>query len=110
MEKAPERNLKKLSAKQQVALYVMLGKLKGGKNRPFLSSDFANEVRSIFVTKDDAEYQRTIGGILGALSKNSLVEKITGDRDPLWAIPEDIYKNAEKYRKEMFPVFTYWEK
>ena len=101
--------MKKLSAYQQIGLYIMLGKIKGGKNRSFLSSDFAREMRSYFTTKDASEYQRIMGGILGALSKNSIIKKMTGDRDPLWSLSEYIHVNAEKYRKEIFPVYTHWE-
>lgn len=111
MEKVtPQRNLKELSAKQQIGLYTILSKLRDEKNHPFLSSDFAREMQPLLLIKDPAEYQQTIGGILGALSKNSLIEKISGDRDPLWMLPEDIHKNADKYKKELFPVITYWQK
>lgn len=107
---APQRNFKELSAKQQISLYTILDKLTDEKNHPFLSSDFAREMQKLLLIDDPAEYQQTIGGILGALSKNSLIEKISGDRDPLWVLPEDIHKNSEKYKKELFPVITYWQK
>jgi len=106
----PQRNIKELSAKQQIGLYTILNKLIEEKNHPFLSSDFSREMQSLLNISDPAEYQQTIGGILGALSKNSLIEKISGDRDPLWMLPEDIHKNADKYKKELFPVITYWQK
>lgn len=106
----PQRNLKELSVKQQIGLYTILNKLKDEKNHPFLSSDFAREMQPLLLIADPAEYQQTIGGILGSLSKNSLIEKISGDRDPLWTLPKDIYDNAEKYKKELFPVITYWQK
>lgn len=106
----PERNIKELSTKQQIGLYTILSKLRDEKNHPFLSSDFAREMQSLLLINDPAEHQRAIGGILGALSKNSLIKKISGDRDPLWVLPEDINENAEKYKKELFPVITYWQK
>lgn len=105
-----QRNLKELSAKQQISLYTILNKLTEEKNHPFLSSDFAREMQSLLLINDPAEYQQTIGGILGALSKNSLIEKISGDKDPLWILPDDIHKNAEKYKKALFPIITYWKK
>ncbi len=104
------RNIKELSAKQQISLYTILNKLIEENNRPFLSSDFAREMQSLLLINDPAEYQQTIGGILGALSKNSLIEKISGDKDPLWILPDDIHKNAENYKKALFPVITYWQK
>ena len=109
MEKAPERNIKKLSAKQQIGMRVILKDLIGEENTPFLSSDFSKKMQKIFPIKNDSEHQRMIGGILGALSKNSIIEKITGDRDPLWMIAEDIYENAEKYEKQIQPVLLYWK-
>lgn len=111
MEKdIPQRNLKELSAKQQIGLYTILNKLMDEKNHPFLSSDFAREMQPLLLVDDPAEYQQTIGGILGALSKNSLIEKISGDKDPLWVLPMDIHENADHYKKELFPVITYWQK
>lgn len=110
MNKGEKRNLKELSAKQQIGLYTILNKLKSENNRPFLSSDFAREMQPLLLIEDPSEYQQTIGGILGALSKNALIEKISGDRDPLWILPDDIHKNADHYKKELFPVVTYWEK
>ncbi|MDP3725950.1 MAG: hypothetical protein Q8R36_02005 [bacterium] len=111
MEKEiPQKNIKRLSTKQQIGLYTILNKLRDEKNHPFLSSDFAREMQVLLLISNPAEYQQTIGGILGALSKNSLIEKISGDKDPLWVLPEYIHKNAEKYKKELFPVITYWQK
>jgi len=99
----------RLPAKQQIGLYVVLTKFKGD-NPLFHSSDFSREMKSFLSTSEDNEYQKIIGGILGGLSRGQLLKKVSGDRDPLWLIPEDIHKNAELYKKELFPVATYWQK
>lgn len=105
----PRRDMTKLSAKQQIGLYVILTKLYGEKNRPFFSSDFAEEMERYLKTNDSDEYKKIIGGILGALSKNGIIRKITGDRDPLWILPDDIYQITGDYKKAILPVVTHWE-
>ena len=103
------RDVTKLSAKQQIGLYVVLNKLYDKKNLPFLSSNFAKEMKKYLLIDDPDEYRKTIGGILGALSKNEMIKKISGDKDPLWILPEDIHKNAVEYKNDIFPVVTHWQ-
>jgi hypothetical protein len=112
MKKGQKRNLKELSAKQQVGLYVVLTKLYDDKNKPFFSSDFAKAMRKFLIIKDEAEYRKTIGGILGALSKNNILEKVSADRDPLWKLPTDIHAKPVYYKKELQhvpQVVTRWK-
>lgn len=101
MNNEEKRNLKKLSAKQQIGLYVVLTKLYDQKNRPFFSSDFARAMEKFLLIADKDEYRKTIGGILGALSKNNILEKVSADRDPLWKLPIDIHAHPEHYKKEL---------
>lgn len=105
----PRRNVTELSVKQQVGLYVVLTKLYSQKNLPFLSSSFAKEMKKYLLIDDSDEYRKAIGGILGALSKNGMIKKISGDKDPLWILPEDIHKNAVEYKDNIFPVVTHWQ-
>lgn len=105
----PRRDVTKLSAKQQIGLYVVLTKLYSQKNRPFFSSDFAKEMKKYLTIKDPDEYRKTIGGILGSLSKNGMIKKTSGDKDPLWILPEDIHKYAKEYKEDIFPVVTHWQ-
>ncbi len=95
------RNLKNLSVKQQVGLYVVLTKLYDSQNRPFYSSDLAKAIKPFLRIEDSDEFRRTIGGILGALSKNNILVKVSSDRDPLWKLPDDIHANPEYYKKEL---------
>lgn len=103
------RDVTKLSAKQQIGLYVILTKLYDEKNRPFFSSDFAKEMKKYLLIDDADEYRKTIGGILGSLSKNEMIKKTSGDKDPLWILPEDIHKHAIEYKNDIFPVVTHWQ-
>lgn len=106
----PRRDVTKLSAKQQIGLYVVLTKLYSQKNHAFFSSDFAKEMKKYLLIKDPDEYRKTIGGILGALSKNEMIKKTSGDKDPLWILPDDIHKHAKEYKDDIFPVVTHWQK
>ena len=108
-----DRNFKALSVKQQIGLYVVLTKFHTEENSPFFSSDFSAAMKSFLLIEDPGEYKRVIGGILGALSKNNILEKISSDKDPLWRLPEDIYANRESCKKELqhIPqVVARWEK
>lgn len=100
-DKDLNRNLKNLSVKQQIGLYVVLTKLFDSKNRPFYSSDLAKEMRPFLRIDDDDEFRRTIGGILGALSKNNILIRVSSDRDPLWKLPDDILADPKHYKKEL---------
>ena len=100
-KKANNRNLRDLSVKQQVGLYVVLTKFYDPKNRPFYSSDFAKEMKKFLLIDNEDEFRRIIGGILGALSKNNILIRVSSDRDPLWRLPDDIHANTEHYRKEL---------
>lgn len=112
MNTGEKRNLKSLSAKQQIGLYVVLTKLYDDKNKPFFSSDFAKAMDKFLIISDQDDYRKTIGGILGALSKNNILEKVSADRDPLWRLPVDIHANPEHYKKELNHVpqiITHWQ-
>jgi len=113
MIKDEKRNLKALSVKQQLGLYVVLTYLYDEKNSPFYSSDFSNKMEKFLIIDDKDEYRKTIGGILGSLSKNNILEKISSDRDPIWKIADDIHSDPVYYKKELqhIPdVKISWEK
>ncbi len=112
MEKS-ERNLKELSVKQQLGLYVVLTKLYDKKNRHFYSSSFAEAMNPFLAIDDPDEYRKTVGGILGALSKNKVLQKESSDRDPLWSLASDIHSNPDLYKDQLqhIPqVKISWEK
>lgn len=100
-KKSNNRNLRDLSVKQQLGLYVVLTKFYDSKNRPFYSSDFAKEIKRFLLIDNEDEFRRIIGGILGALSKNNILIRVSSDKDPLWKLPDDIHANPEYYRKEL---------
>lgn len=91
-------NIKNLSPSQQVALWVIL---KFNK-KSFFSSEIAG---SEYLTEKG---RKAIGGILGALSRNGFIEKVSGGRDKLWKLNSLIENNKEFYKKEITKVKTYW--
>ena len=99
----PDRhNIKGLSVKQQLGLFVVLTKLYDKKvNRPFYSSDFSEAIKELVSAKDIDEYYKVVGGILGALSKNGILLKQSGDRDPLWTLADDIYERPGVYLEQL---------
>lgn len=105
-----QKRIKNLPPKQQIGLYVILAKLYSRKNESFLSSNFSEAMQKYFKIDDSAQYGKTIGGILSSLSRNNLIERVSGGRNPLWTIPEDIKKNSSLYKNAIFNVTTYWQK
>lgn len=95
------KNIKNLSVKQQLGLYIVLNKLYDSQNHPFYSSDFAKEIKRFLLTDNENEFKRIIGGILGALSKNNILIRVSSGKDPLWKLSEDIHANPEYYKKEL---------
>jgi len=96
-----QRNMAELSVRQQLGLWVILAKLHDEKNRPFFSSDFAREMKNYIMIDDEDAYRKTIGGILSALSKNNILERVSSDRNPLWRLPEDINKDPKHFKEQL---------
>lgn len=105
-DKNLNRNLKNLSVKQQLGLYVVLTKLYDSKNRPFYSSNLAKAIKPFLNVDNDDEFRRIIGGILGALSKNDILIKVSSDKDPLWKLPDDILADSEYYKEQLQHIPT----
>ncbi len=105
-DKDLNRNLKNLSVKQQLGLYVVLTTLYDSKNHPFYSSELAKAIRPFLNIDNDDEFRRIIGGILGALSKNNILIRVSSDKDPLWKLPDDILSDPERYKKELQHIPT----
>ncbi|MEK7113114.1 MAG: hypothetical protein AAB875_07455 [Patescibacteria group bacterium] len=98
---------------QQVALYVIL-RMPGleSKGFSFLSSEFASAfkpyVRKHVISNLD-EYGKFIGGILSGLMRNKILSKLSGDRDKLWTLNNEVKENVEKYRNTLFEIKVYWK-
>jgi hypothetical protein len=96
-----KRDMADLSVKQQVGLWVILRELYDEKNRPFFSSEFSKKMKSYLNIDDEDTYRKTIGGILSALSKNNVLERVSSDRDPLWRLPDDIHNDPEYFKQQL---------
>lgn len=97
MEKS-QIDINNLSSSQQVVLWIILH----FKQKSFLSSEVT---KSKFFTEEGG---KAIGGILGALYRNGFIEKISGGRDKLWRLNDEIEKNKECYKDQLFKVKAYW--
>lgn len=91
-------NIENLSSSQQVALWVILRLNK----KSFFTSEVAE---SKFFTE---EGKKAVGGIMSALYRNKLIEKVSGGRDKLWKLSPPIEKGKEFYEKELFKTKAYW--
>lgn len=91
-------NIKDLSPSQQIALWVILHL----KQKSFYTSEVAN---SEFFTNQG---KKAIGGIMSALCRNGIIEKVSGGRDKLWKLNPSIEKEKEFYVQEITKVKTYW--
>lgn len=112
MEEKVRQKIRSLPITQQVALWTILRLPEAGdKDFNFRSSAFAQAVKK-FISEDkkknDAEYGRFIGGILSSLSRNKILRKLSGDRDKLWTLSNEVKANLELYKKLLFEAKTYW--
>lgn len=100
---------KKLPAKQQIALWIILKNFNAGSGTRFTASDFALKAGMIVASADARENARTLGGLISSLVRNGAVEQFTGGRQPVWQLVLELHKNAKEYEKIFNPVVTYWE-
>ena len=107
-----QEKISNLPARQQLALWVILRMDNADKKDiGFLSSKFAKKFKryvSEDVKKDSEDYGRFVGGVLSGLYRNSFLKRISGGRDKLWVLSDDVNKNFEEYQKRLFVVKTYW--
>jgi len=91
-------NIKDLSTSQQMALWVIL---RAGK-KSFYTSEIA---KSPFFT---AKGKKAIGGIMSALYRNGIIEKISGGRDKLWKLSPSVERDKKSYKDKLFEAKAYW--
>lgn len=102
------KKVRDLPVLQQVGLYFILHKLDSLKNESFKSSQFSQAMQEFIKVKDAAQHGKTIGGVLSSLSRNGLIERVSGGRDPSWIIAEEVSKKKSAYKKAVFDIKTYW--
>lgn len=104
------KKVRDLPVLQQVGLYYVLDKLHSPKSEGFKSSEFSQIMLAYIKTKDAAQHGKTIGGILSSLSRNGLIERVSGGRDPSWTISDEVKEQRLAYKKAVFNIKTYWQK
>lgn len=111
MDKIQEK-ISYLPPTQQVALWAILKMPNADeKNFKFFSHEFAKEFKnfaSIKVQERPEEYGRFVGGILSGLFRNGILKRLSGGRNKVWILSDEIKKNFEDYKKYLFEVKTYW--
>ncbi|MBU1066654.1 hypothetical protein KKE60_02555 [Patescibacteria group bacterium] len=81
------------------------------KNFSFSSSDFAKVFRPYvksYLSTDSEEYGKSIGATLSGLLRNEILIRLTGDRDKLWTLSDNVKSNFEEFKKGLFEVKIYW--
>lgn len=99
---------------QQIALFVILRMPEAEKpNFSFLSSDLAKALKPFIknqISYNKKNYGNFIGGILSSLNRNEILTKITGDRDKLWTLSNEVKANMDDYKNSLFKIKIYWKK
>ena len=107
-----QEKITSLPFSQQVALLVIF-KMKNveRKDFSFLSSKLANELKP-YVKKhlsiNQEGYGKFVGAILSGLMRNKILVRLTGDRDKLWTLSEEVKENLNPIKKKLFEIKTYW--
>jgi len=101
-----------LPLSQQVALWVIL-RIKGSNEKKFRfsSSDFAKTFRPFvksYLSTDPKEYGKFVGATLSGLMRNKILIKLTGDRDKLWTLSDNVKNNFKEFKNGLFEMKTYW--
>ena len=101
-----------LPLSQQVALWVILRMEKAEKeNFSFLSSKFAQKFGRFVkehLSSNPEEYGKFVGAILSGLMRNGILTKLTGDRDKMWTLSDEVKENFEGYKNKLFEIKAYW--
>lgn len=101
-----------LPLSQQVALWVVLRMDNAGKkNFSFLSSQLAQRFERFVkehLSSDPDEYGKFVGAILSGLMRNRILIKLTGDRDKMWTLSDEVKENFEDYKNKLFEIKVYW--
>jgi hypothetical protein len=100
-----------LPARQQISLWIILKNFRNKKGVvSFTVNDFCDEAKKYFVSKDPESIGKIAGGVLSSLVRNEMIIKISGGREKIWSVVDELNKNAKKYESEIFPIVSYWEK
>jgi len=108
----PKEKITSLPLAQQVALFVILRMPSADrKNFSFLSSQFAKDFKPFvqkYISSNSEEYGKFVGAILSGLSRNDILSRLSGDRDKLWTLSNNVKTNFDQYKKYLFEIKTYW--
>jgi len=107
-----DSRIRSLPFSQQVALFVILRMPRSNEsNFSFLSSYFAKTFKPYakkHISTDVEEFGKFIGGILSGLARNNILIKLTGDRDKVWTLSQEVKNNYDNFKKSLFNIKSYW--
>lgn len=86
-----------LPAAQQKALFTILRFHRPG----FRTSEVRNKMG-----KDTGG--RSVGAVLGALYRNSYLEKVAGGRDKTWKLSDEVVQSGDIIKEQLKAVKQYW--
>jgi len=105
-----EQEIRKLPAKQQIAIWVILKNFNKKDGIYFSVADFANEMKKYLIYKDLESLGKIMGGLLSSLVRNGMIKQLSGGRNTIWTVDPELQKNAKEYVKLIFPVVSFWDK
>lgn len=97
-----------LPAKQQIALWIILKNFHKKDIVSFTVGDFCDVAKKYFKADDPEALGKIAGGLLSSLVRNEMVKKISGGRNKIWTVTDELNKNAKNYESAIFPITNYW--
>ena len=77
----------------------------------FYSSAFAKSLKPYLkkhLSANPDDYGKFAGATLSALLRSGILIKLSGDRDKLWTLSDDIKSNFSRLKQKLFEIKTYW--
>lgn len=95
------KKVNELPQNQQKALYVILLL----RQKSFLTSEVANKLIRLGWTRNEG---KSIGGVMSALYRNGLLEKIQGGRNKRWKLSNGAEGQLSEIKKMIDFIKSYW--
>ena len=106
------RKFSDLAWQQQFVLLWIIKFIRDNKrgSNKFRSSEilgFIKEEPGYVDANKNKDIERSLGGTLGALSKEGHIQKLISERDPLWQLKSDLGFEPKKLNRAL-GFITYW--
>ncbi len=77
----------------------------------FKSSKFAQSIRRFVVPtliNSSVDYGKFTGGVLSGLLRNGLLRRLSGGRDKIWTLSDEVRDEIEEFKEKLLETKTYW--